>query len=114
MDIKIPSAPPGANAVDGVKEAAESVEGAEGVADSSQASRVDTDAISRIGERVAAGELDRGEAVRLILAEVLDSETVRALPQDLGEDLVEVLEALIETDPRLASLVSFLGPGDQD
>ena len=114
MSIKIPSGPPESKALDAVKDAAETAEGAGQVEKGAQVGPASGDAIARIAEQVARGEITRGEAVERIVAEVANSDIVKAAPGDLSKEIGEVLNSLLETDPYLKSLVASIGPLDTD
>ena len=114
MDIKIPSGPPGGKAIDAVEDAGSAAESVAETTGVSPATPTDVDAISRIAEQVASGEITRDQAVEKILAEVIDADIIKAAPGEIAGELTEVLKALLETDPHLKSLLSTLGPTENE
>lgn len=110
MDIKIPTGPPGGDSVDAIKDAAEASESSSEASEVSSLSPESLDSISLIAEQVARGEIDRNEAVERILGDVMDSDMIQAAPDELKQELNEVLTSLLETDPYLKSLVAAIGP----
>jgi hypothetical protein len=114
MSVKIPSGPPEGAAAEAVGDAAGAVEGAEKASAAEAAGPAAADEIQRIAEQVAAGEIGREEAIRRIVGDVLQMDIVKDAPAEVGAELTEVLEALVETDPRLSSLAAMLGPKGSD
>lgn len=110
-DVKIPGGPAGKGVVDALQDAAEgAVEGASPQGEVGPVEQAAGDAVARVAEQVAAGQIGRTEAVEALLAEVLDSEPISAAPPGLREELGAALEALLETDPHLRALAARLGP----
>ena len=109
MDIKIPGGAPEGKAVDAIEDAMESVEEAEAIAEVKPTSPQETDAITRIAEQVAASEIDRDQAVERIMEEVLNLDIVKGAPDEIRQEVLEVLGALLKTDPHLKSLAAALG-----
>jgi len=114
MDIKIPSGPPAGQPVEAVEDPSKTAEAAGETSETQETAPVSADAVSKIAEQVAAGELSGDEAVELLLAEVLDSKMVQDAPASVKAELAEALRALVETDPYLGSLTSVLGSLGQD
>ncbi len=114
MDIKIPPDPSKGITVEAVVDATKTVEAPDETPKIQDTTSLNADAISRISDQVATCEIGRDEAVEQILAEVFDSGMVKAAPRELGQELSEVLKALLETDPYLKSLRASLGSGDND
>ncbi|MDJ0762914.1 MAG: hypothetical protein QNJ97_08000 [Myxococcota bacterium] len=110
MDIKIPSGPPEGGSIDAVNDASQTAEAAGDIAEANEATPVVSDGISRIAEQVARGEIDRAQAVDQILAHVMDGNMVAAAPLEVRQELQEVLNSLLETDPYLRSLSAAIGP----
>ena len=110
MDIKIPEGPPEGAAIDAVNGQAEAVEATQGSAGIEQVATLETEAIARIAEQVVSGEISRDEAVQQILNEAINTDLIQGAPNEIKEDLIEALRALIETDPHLLSLASSSGP----
>jgi len=108
---KIASAPvgfPETSSLDGISsgiaERTEALDGAkEALATQS------SDPMTRIVGEIAEGRISRDEAVERIIAESLDSEFIRAAPDELRTEIREALDALVATDPHLQSLVRNLG-----
>ena len=110
MDIKIPSGPPEGGAVNSVKDGAETVESASEPTEVSNIATESVDSISVIAEQVARGEIDADKAVEKILNDILDSDMVASGPDELKQELNEVLKSMLETDPYLKSLAAAIGP----
>lgn len=68
------------------------------------------DSVEKIAADVLAGRVGREEAVQRILADVVGSEMVRGAPDELRQELESVLNALLEDDPHLQSLLAAIGP----
>lgn len=114
MDIKIPSGPPGGQPVDPVSDLSQPAEAASETAAAQEVKAAPPDAVSKIAEQVAAGELTRDEAVDLLLAEVMDGKMVKEAPASVRAELAEALRSLIETDPYLTSLTAAFGPSGRE
>lgn len=109
MDIKIPS-----NVQKGssVEQAADAIETSEAAADASAIGDVghaDSSTVERIAAQVVSGEIGRSEAIAQLVGEILDSKMLKTAPSELREELAEVLEAMLETDPYLKSLAAAIG-----
>ncbi len=114
MDIKIPSGQKEGQAIEAVEEARDAIETTEETVAAQQASPAALDAVTKIAEQVALGEIGRKEAIDMLIADVLDANIVKTAPNEVGRELAEILEALLETDPHLKSLSSVLGPENND
>ena len=106
MDIKIPNGPPGNQPVDATEDALSEMEKAGEAGQTEDVAAVSGDAIQQIAEQVAAGTLSQSEAVEKLLDQVLDSGILQGAPSELREEIAEILQALVETDPALLSLKS--------
>lgn len=73
------------------------------------------DAVTEIARRIKAGELSAGEAVELLIDEVVRQGPGAALGdrQALADELKDLLRRQLETDPYLASRVRRLGLGNR-
>ena len=111
MDIKIPSGPARGGPTDAVDGMSQAVDAAGDAAASVQeiAESAGSDAVSKIAEQVLAGKLSREEAVDRIVSEVMGSEIVKEAPPGIREEIAEILDALVATDPHLKSLISNIG-----
>ena len=114
MDIKIPS-----NVQRGspVEQAADAVEASESTADASaigDIEHVDSSTVERIAAQIASGEIGRSEAIAELIGEILNSKMLDTAPIELREELSEVLEAMLETDPYLKSLAVAIGTIDTE
>jgi hypothetical protein len=115
VKMKIPSLPPQTPAADTVETVRDSVESA-----SSSAAAQTTEAVSaaaadptaQIAADAAAGKISRQEAVDRILADVLDSPMVDAVPDAVRADLENALRTLIAEDPHLISLCAAISPNE--
>ena len=114
MSIKIPSGTPETKAVDSAKDAADVMETVNEAAEAQKAAPVAQDAVSKIAQQVASGEISRTEAIERLMAEALDSDIVKGAPDELKAELAEVLESMLDTSPYLKSLSAALGPPDND
>ena len=74
---------------------------------------VPRDAVERIASQLIEGTLTKKEAIEQLLAQTMGTQTVQALPDDIQAEIMDVLQAMLETDPHLKSLVAALGP-DED
>jgi hypothetical protein len=110
MDIKIPSGPSQSQPLDAVNDSAQPIEGTRGTEQTAETTSVSTDPIAQIAEQVAAGAMERDQAIEAILNQVMDSKMVESAPKGAREELEEVLRALLDTDPHLQSLSAVLGP----
>ena len=113
MSIKIPSGPPQGDAIEAAKDAG-ATQGVDKTAETGTAAPIEQDAVSKIAEQVAKGEITREQALESLMAEVLDSDIVKAAPAELKEEIKEILETMLDTSPYLRSLSSALGPSDTD
>lgn len=109
MTIKIPTGPGKTGGVETVKDVADTLESQEGVVPGGEVPQVDQDAIARIAEQVAKGQITRTEAVETIMATVMDNPAIQSVPDAIKNEIREVLQAMLETDPHLKSLIAALG-----
>ena len=109
MSIKIPTGSGKTGGVETVKDVADAIESQEGVAAGEEIPHIDQDAIARIAEQVARGQITRNEAVEGIMATVMDNPAIQLVPNTIKDEIREVLQAMLETDPHLKSLVAALG-----
>ncbi len=107
MDIKIQRGVGEGAAADAVKDAASAADSAAEIQETPVPS---SDAVERIAAELASGEIGRKEAVERLIGEVLGSHMVSAAPKAVREELAEVLDALIQTNPYLRSLSAAIGP----
>jgi len=109
MGSEIPGGPSGIAIGGSVEGIPETAAGAEAAGVEATTAAVHGDAVARVADDLAAGRISGNDAVDLLLAEVMGDDLVRAAPDSVRAELAEVLAALIETDPHLASLARFLG-----
>ena len=109
-DFKIGPGPVKGSNVDGTEELRDSVDAAGGAEKTSDISGTGSDSVESIAADVAAGRVGREEAVQRILADVLGSKLVDGAPDELKRELESVLNALMEDDPHLQSLIAAIGP----
>jgi len=109
MDIKIPTGPKENQAIEAVEDAKDAIEETVSAEPAKAVSPVALDVVSKIAEQVALGEIGRQQAIDQLLADVLGSKMVKAAPSEAGQELSEILKALLDTDPHLKSLASVLG-----
>jgi hypothetical protein len=79
-----------------------------------KAAPIEQDAVSKIAEQVAKGEISKTEAIESLMNEVLNSDIVKGAPDELRAELAEVLESMLDTSPYLRSLSAALGPPNSD
>lgn len=109
MSIDIPGGPGRIDVTGGIGSIPDTASGSEVAAvDAAEGSR-GNEAVTRIADDLAAGRIDGNQALDRLVAEVMGDELVRAAPDSVREELIEVLAAMIETDPQLAALARFLG-----
>ncbi len=114
MDIKIPTGQKENQAIEAVEDAKDAIEETTSADPAKAVSPVALDAVSKIAEQVALGEIGRQQAIDQLLADVLGSKMIKAAPSEVSQELSEILKTLLDTDPHLKSLASILGPKTDD
>ena len=112
--MKISSIPPKFPAVDVVESSRELGESASASGVQGATGAAATDPIAQIAQDVAAGKIGQKEAVDRILADVLKSPMIEAVPESVRSGLEEALRNLIEEDPHLRSLCAAVAPGETE
>lgn len=109
-DFKIPGGPKESPDINTISEASDAIDRPAGSDDVSAISAGEVGTVEQIAADVASGAISRDEAVDRLLANVMDSEMIRDVPEAMREGLRDALEALLESDPHLGSLVAAIGP----
>ncbi len=119
--MKISSMPPQGLKLDASDKARRTVEsgkteGTSGTGAATAASGVSgaasSDPVAQVALEVSSGKIGRKEAVDRILADVLGSKMVGAVPASARAELENTLRMLIDEDPYLKSLCAAMAPGE--
>ena len=111
MDIKISGGAPTDN-LETVQESSsisESTQEVDAIEAGSSSTLDGTDPVGQISEDLAVGRINGDEAVDRLIAATANSPMLSDAPEALRQELKEVLEDFISTDPYLSSLAHGLG-----
>ncbi|MCU0662803.1 MAG: hypothetical protein MUC50_10825 [Myxococcota bacterium] len=110
MDIKITPGSRAANQIEetsGVDGAPSAVSDAQGCAPVTPG--LSAEAVARVTVELRTGALSPNQAVDRLVSLTLEDPALACAPSRMKSEIAEVLRAMLETDPRLTSLLARLG-----